>query len=452
MRKVIIVLIISVLGIQFVSSQTIINRDPEIERMVSGISSERLEQHVRKLVSFGTRHNMSEQNSTTSGIGASWNWIKAEFESYIPQSEGRLSVEFDEYKTGGEKQRIPMEITLKNVVATLKGTDPTDTRIIMMSAHLDSRALRDTDNTSMAPGANDDASGVAAMLEIARIISVKGYPATIIFTAVSGEEHGLLGAKSLAKKAKAENWNIVAFLNNDMIGNLGSSETFLNDNMQVRVFSEGVPAYETEAMASLRKYTSGENDGKARQLARYIKEVGERYVDQLEVTLVFRNDRFGRGGDHTPFCLEGFPAVRISEFNENFNRQHQVPRFENGIEFGDLPEFVDYEYVRKNTGINLATIVNLAMAPNEPVNCGIRMSGSANRTTLGWEAPRGGKKPAGYFVLMRDTYMPLWQKKIFVTGTEITLPYSRDNYFFAIQSVDEYGHESLPVFPGQSRR
>ena len=445
-------LIISVLVVPFSSGQTIIRKDPEIARMVSEISAVNIENHVRKLVSFETRHNMSEQNSATVGIGASWNWIKSEFESYIPSSGGRLTVEFDEYKTGGERQRIPNEITLKNVVATLKGTDPTDTRIIMMSAHLDSRAARDIDNTSLAPGANDDASGVAAMLEIARIISVRGYPATIIFTALSGEEHGLLGAKHLAKRAKEENWNIIALLNNDMIGNLGSSETLLNDNMRVRVFSEGVPAYETEAMASLRNYTSGENDGKARQLARYIKEVGERYVDQLEVTLVFRNDRFGRGGDHTPFCQQGFTAVRISEFNENYDRQHQVPRFENGIQYGDLPEFVDYEYVRKNTAVNLATIVNLAMAPNEPVNCGIRMSGSSNSTTVGWEAPRGGTKPAGYYVLMRETYWPLWQKKYFVTGTELTLPYSKDNYFFAIQSVDANGHESLPVFPGQSRR
>jgi len=451
MKKLIIILLISGLVAQNAISQSIIRQDPEIAAMVKEISSQNIEKHVRKLVSFGTRHNMSEQKSTEKGIGASWNWIKAEFESYIPSSGGRLTVAFDEYTIGGENQRIPREIKLKNVVATLKGTDPTDTRIIMMSAHFDSRALRDTDSTNLAPGANDDASGIAAMLEIARIISVKGYSATIIFTAVSGEEHGLLGAKNLAQKAKAENWNVIALLNNDMIGNADSNETLLYDNMRVRVFSEGVPAYETEAMASLRKYTSGENDGKARQLARYIKEVGERYVDQLEVTLVFRNDRFGRGGDHTPWCLEGFTAVRISEFNENYDRQHQIPRVENGMQYGDTPEFVNYEYVRKNTGINLATIVNLAMAPNEPLNCGIRTSGG-NSTTLGWEAPKTGKKPAGYYILMRETYMPLWQKKIFVTGTTVTLPYSKDNYFFAIQSVDENGHESLPVFPGQARR
>lgn len=452
MKRIVTAFIISVFGISPAFTQSIIQRDPGIAAMVKEISAERLEQHVRKLVSFETRHNMSEQNSPDKGIGASWNWIKAEFESYIPSSGGRLTVAFEDYKTGGERQRIPEEITLKNVVATLKGTDPEDSRIIMISGHLDSRAARDTDNKSLAPGANDDASGIAAMLEIARIMSKNGYSATIVFTAVSGEEHGLLGAKHMAQKAKDENWNIIALLNNDMIGNPDAGGTLAHTNMKVRVFSEGVPAFETDAMASLRRYTSGENDGKARQLARYIKEVGERYVDQLDVTLVFRNDRFGRGGDHTPFCQLGFTAVRISEFHENYDRQHQVPRFENGIQYGDLPEYVDYEYVRKNTALNLAVIANLAMAPYEPVNCGIRMSGTGNNTTIGWEAPKQGKKPAGYYVLMRETYMPLWEKKIFVTGTEITLPYSKDNYFFAVQSVDENGHESLPVFPGQMRR
>jgi hypothetical protein len=241
-------------------------------------------------------------------------------------------------------------------------------------------------------------------------------------------------------------------LNNDMIGNSGSSETLLNDNMRVRVFSEGVPALETEQMTALRKYTSGENDSKARQLARYIKETGERYVEQMNVTLIFRNDRFGRGGDHTPFCQEGFTAVRITEYNENYDRTHKIPVVENGIQYGDMPEYVDYEYVRKNAGINLASLANLALAPYEPVNCGIVTSGLTNKTTLKWESPGKGIKPAGYFILMRETYQPLWEKKIYVTGTEVTLPYSKDNYFFGIQSVDAAGHESLAVFPGQFRR
>jgi Zn-dependent M28 family amino/carboxypeptidase len=370
----------------------------------------------------------------------------------IPASEGRLEVKFEDYSVGGKGQRIPHQLNLKNVVATLKGAGPDDDRIIVISAHLDSRAALDNDSTGYAPGANDDGSGVAAILELVRIMSVRKFSATIVFMTVSGEEHGLFGAKFMASKAKKENWNIIAMLNNDMIGNSGSSETLLNDNMRVRVFSEGVPAFETEQMASLRKYTSGENDSRARQLARYIKETGERYVEQLNVSLVFRNDRFGRGGDHTPFCQEGFTAVRICEYNENYDRTHKIPAVVNGNQEGDLPEYVDYEYVRKNAGINLATIANLALAPYEPVNCGIVTGGLTNKTTLRWESPSKGVKPTGYYIMMRETYQPLWEKKIFVTGNEATLPYSKDNYFFGIQAVDAAGHESIAVFPGQVRK
>jgi len=420
--------------------------------MVEEVSREKIEQHVRKLVSFHTRHNMSLQNDPSKGIGAAWNWIKSEMEKSIPASDGRLEVKFEEYTVGGEGQRIPMETNLKNVVATLKGTDPGDDRKILISAHLDSRAALDADNTGFAPGANDDGSGVAAILELVRIMSVRKFPATMVFMAVSGEEHGLYGARHMAAKAKEEEWNIIAMLNNDMIGNSGSSETLLNDNMRVRVFSEGVPAFETGEMAARRKATSGENDGRARQLARYIKEIGKRYVDQLEVTLVFRNDRFGRGGDHSPFCQQGYPAVTICEFNENYDRTHKIPSIVNGIQEGDLPEYVDYEYVRKNAGVNLATMANLALAPCEPVNCEIVTGRLTNSTTLRWETPLKGSKPAGYYVLLRETYQPLWERKIFVTGNEITLPYSKDNYFFGIQSADVAGHESIPVFPGPVRR
>jgi hypothetical protein len=435
-----------------IAAQTIINRDPEISRLVDEISSERIENYVRTLVSFQTRHNLSSRDNPSQGIGAAWNWVKAEMEKNIPASQGRLEVKFEEYTVGGKGQRIPYPVKLKNVVATLRGTDPGDDRKILISAHLDSRVQLDNDSTSFAPGADDDGSGIAAILEMVRILSSGKFPATIVFMAVTGEEHGLYGARHMAAKAKNENWNIVAMLNNDMIGNNSSSETGLNDNMRVRVFSEGVPSYETEGMSALRKYTSGENDGKARQLARYIKETGERYVDQLNVTLVFRNDRFGRGGDHSPFCDQGFPAVRISEFNENYDRTHKLPAVVNGVQEGDLPEYVDYEYVRKNTGMNLATVANLALAPFEPANCGIVVSGLTNKTTLQWEAPSKGQKPSGYYILIRETWQPLWDKKVFVTGTEITLPYSKDNYFFGVQSVSASGHESLAVFPGQARR
>jgi Zn-dependent M28 family amino/carboxypeptidase len=451
MKKIITLLIF--ISVTLISvGQTLINRDPEIKKMVDEISKEKIEQHVRQMVSFHTRHNLSVQDDPAKGIGAAWNWVKAEMEKNIPASGGRLSVEFVDYSVGGQGQRIAQETKLKNVVATLKGTDPNDDRKILISAHLDSRAALDNDNTSFAPGANDDASGVAAILELMRIMSSRKFSATIVFMAVSGEEHGLYGAKFMAEKTKAENWNIIAMLNNDMIGNSGSSETLLNDNMRVRVFSEGVPALETEQMTALRKYTAGENDSRSRQLARYIKETGERYVDQMNVTLIFRNDRFGRGGDHTPFCQAGFTAVRICEFNENYDRTHKIPAVVNGIQEGDLPEYVDYEYVRKNAGVNLATIANLALAPCEPLNCGIVTSGLTNNTTIKWTAPMVGVKPAGYYILMRETYQPLWEKKIFVTGTEATLPYSKDNYFFGIQSVDAAGHESIAVYPGQARR
>lgn len=275
MRKTILSSMFLILS-YYLSAQTIINRDPEIKKMVDEISKERLEQSVRKLVSFHTRHSMSSQNDPSVGIGAAWNWIKAEMDKNIPSSEGRLDVRFEEYTAGGKGQRIPHLIKLKNVVATLKGTDPGDDRIILISAHLDSRATIDNDSTGYAPGANDDGSGVAAILELLRIMSARKFSATIVFMAVSGEEQGLYGAKFMAAKAKKENWNIIAMINNDMIGNSGSSETLLNDNMRVRVFSEGIPAYETEQMASQRKYNSGENDSRARQLARYIKETGER--------------------------------------------------------------------------------------------------------------------------------------------------------------------------------
>ncbi len=452
MKKTLFILAISLFLTQVTFTQTTINRDPEIKKMVDEISRDNIEKTVRKLVSFNSRNNLSVQNDPNEGIGAAWNWIKAEMEKSIPDSEGRLSVELVGYKVGGEGQRIKTELELQNVVATLKGNDPNDDRIFLISAHLDSRAADNNDGKVFAPGANDDASGVAAIMEMVRIMSKKSFSGTIIFTAVSGEEHGLYGSAHMANIAKKENWNLVAMLNNDMIGNSGSSETLLNDNMRVRVFSEGVPALETEQMAKSRAYTSAENDGKARQLARYIKEVGERYVDQLTVTLIFRNDRFGRGGDHTPFCKQGFTAVRITEFNENYDRTHKVVEEKDGIKYGDMPEFVDYEYVRKNAGINLATLANLAWAPYAPENVGIKLSGMSNSSTLTWEAPEKGKKPTGYYLMMRETYQPLWERKIYVEGTSITIPYSKDNYFFAVQSVDENGHESVPVFPAPARR
>lgn len=432
-------------------TQTIINRDKDIEAMVSEIKAENLEKYILEMVSFGTRHTLSGTQGPNRGIEPSQDWVLEKFRSFEADAGGRLSSEIDMFVVEPDGRRIREQANIGNVMATLKGTDPNDDRVFIISGHLDSRALDVMDAKIDAPGANDDGSGVAAVIELARIMSKRSFPATIIFVAVTGEEQGLIGATHLAKRAKEENWNLVAMLNNDMIGNSNSSETHLNDNTRMRVFSEGIPMMETEEMANIRRYTNGENDSKSRQLARYIKETGERYVDQLEIKLVYRNDRFLRGGDHTPFAREGFTAIRMCEYNENYYHQHENVRKEDGIQYGDLPEFVDYHYVRKIAGANLATLANLALAPASPEGVGIDVSRLSNTSTLKWNAPKIGKA-IGYYVLMRETDQSTWEKKFFTTNTEHTLPYSKDNYFFAVQAVGEDGHESLPVFPVPLRR
>jgi hypothetical protein len=444
MKKILLLLTCFTYNFAFAQTQ-IIHRDAEIERMVKEISATNLEKYVRDLAGFRTRHTLSP-NNPKEGISASQQYVLNHFKSFEAASGGRLTSFIDTYTIPADSRRIPTDTQSGNVMATLKGTDPNDDRVFIISAHVDSRAL-DVMNTKIdAPGANDDGSGVAAVIELARIMSQKSFPSTIIFVAVSGEEQGLKGAAYLAEKAKKENWNLVAMLNNDMIGNSNSSETNINDNTRVRIFSEGVPAAETEQMTAIRRYTNGENDSKSRQLARYMKEVGERYVDQLEVKLVYRNDRFLRGGDHTPFAREGFTAIRVCEMNENYYHQHENVRVENGIQYGDLPEFVDFEYMRKVTGINLASLYSMASAPSEPQSVGIDVRKLSNTSILKWEAPAKGKAK-GYYVLMRETDSSTWEKKFYTEENTLTIPYSKDNYFFAVQSVDENGHESMAVFP-----
>jgi Zn-dependent M28 family amino/carboxypeptidase len=302
------------------------------------------------------------------------------------------------------------------------------------------------DREGDAPGANDDASGVAAVMECARVMSSRNFPATIVFIAFSGEEQGLLGANFLASKAKKENWQIEAMLNNDIMGSNNSNETNIINNTQVRIFSEAFSVADTGRRFQQIRSLGLENDGKARQLARYIKEVGERYVDQLEVKMIYRNDRFLRGGDHTPFVAQGYAAVRITEMNENYYHQHQDVRKENNIQYGDLPEFMDFEYLRKNTAMNLSCLANLAKAPAQPQDVSILTRRLTNYSNIRWKAPETGKVK-GYYVLIRETSSPVWEKKIFTSNTELDLPYSKDNYFFGVQSVSEDGNESLPVIP-----
>jgi len=431
-------------------AQITITRDPVIEQMVNEISPDSLRSYIQTMVNFGTRNTLSTQTEKKRGIGAARLYVLQKFNEFAAQSNGRLSSIIDTTTLQPDKRRVDTALLLGNVVATLKGTDPADTRIFIISGHLDNMRTNVMDRTGDAPGANDDASGVAAVMECARIMSKKKFSATIIFMAVSGEEQGLLGSTYMATKARKENLNIEALLNNDIMGSNNSNETNNINNTQVRVFSEGLPAYELDKNAKNIRQLGLENDGKSRQLARYVKETGERYVDNLDIKLIYRNDRFLRGGDHTPFVENGFTAVRITEMNENYTRQHQNVRIENGIQYGDLIEFIDFEYLRKNTGMNLSTLANLAKAPSMPEEVKIDVKKLGNSSSLYWKKPTTGAVK-GYYLLMRETTNAFWQKKIFTSATEITVPYSKDNYFFAVQSVNETGNESLPVVPGVGR-
>jgi Zn-dependent M28 family amino/carboxypeptidase len=426
--------------------QTIINPDPEISQMVSEISPDSLRSYINTLVAFGTRNTLSTQSDAKRGIGAARNWVLKKFNEFSKQSSGRLTAFSDTTTLQPDGNRVNAPVLLGNVVATLKGTDLNDNRIFIISGHLDTRRTNVMDITGDAPGADDDGSGTSAVMECARIMSKHSFPATIIFVAVSGEEQGLLGSAYMAAKAKKENRNIEAVLNNDIMGSNNSNETNITDNTKVRVFSEGLPAYETEKKALEIRALGLENDGKSRQLARYVKEVGERYVDHLEVVMIYRNDRFLRGGDHIPYLQRGFTAVRITEMNENYTRQHQDVRMENNIQYGDLPQYIDYEYLRKNTALNLSNLANLAKAPSVPEEVKIEIKKLSNSTSLSWKQSKSGREK-GYYVLIRETTSAVWEKKIFTSARQIRLPYSKDNYLFAVQSVNESGNESLPVVP-----
>lgn len=428
------------------SSQVVIHPYSPVVDLVRGISRDSLQLYIHKLVSFGTRHTLSSQTDANHGIGAARNWILHEFQQDGLHSHGRMTAKMESWTEPANHHRIDRPVIMGNVIATIKGTDPHDDRIFIVSAHLDSRCTNIMDSTDAAPGANDDGSGVAAVLEMARLLSRFPLKATVMLVTVTGEEQGLTGASHLAEEAKRESWNVADMINNDMIGNSVSSGTDKHDNTKVRVFSEGIPLAETPQEERLRKALSGENDSKSRELARYIKMIGDTYAGDLSVVLEYRRDRFLRGGDHIPFQERGFTAVRLTDFYENFDHQHQDVRTENGVLYGDLPQFVDYEYLRKNTCLNLATIACLANAPSAPREVKIDVSRLSNYTRLFWQSPEYGKAK-GYYVLMRETDSPVWQKKFYTGKTEMTLPYSKDNFFFAVQSVGEDGMMSVPVFP-----
>lgn len=452
MKKILYFILPAFLFCPFLPSQaqTTVQRDPVIAQMVGQVSSDSLKAHVEKLVSFGTRHTLSGSQGKR-GIVPAREWILSKFQEYGKQAGGRLTSTIDTWTLQPDGRRVDKVVEMGNVMATLKGTDPADDRIFLVSGHMDSRVSDVMNRTDDAPGANDDGSGTAAVIELVRVMSQQAFPATIIFVTVTGEEQGLLGADHLAQRAVDEKWNLEAMLNNDIMGSNNSHDTHIINNTIVRVFSEGLSGFETDkTAASVRQYGL-ENDGKARTLARYVKEVGERYVDQLEVRMIYRNDRYLRGGDHTPFVNRNFAAVRITEMNENFQHQHQDVRTENGVEYGDKVEHMDFEYLRKNTALNLANLGNLAKSPMQPQNVTMDVRTLSNTTKLYWQAPKTGKVK-GYYILMRETHWPTWQKKIFTDKLGAELPYSKDNYFFAVQAVSEDGNEGLPVIPKPGMR
>jgi hypothetical protein len=347
-------------------------------------------------------------------------------------------------------QRVPKETKLVNVVAMLPGTQAeSKDRLYVVSGHYDSCVCSQgmTDAESDAPGASDDASGTAAVMEMARVMSKYQFDATIIFMTVPGEEQGLLGAAHWAQEAKKKNLNVAAMFTNDIIGNTFGGNG-VRDTRRVRVFSEGVPTTETEAEARQRQSSGGENDGPSRQLARYIKEIGERYVNNFEVTLVFRRDRYGRGGDHNAFLQQGYTAVRFTEPNEDFTRQHQKVREENGIKYGDVFEMVDPAYIAQVARINASALASMALAPAPPTGVQFKTGRQEYDTTVAWQA---NKEPdvVGYRIVWRATYQPIWQRSVEVGNVAefVMKGLSKDDYFFAVQAVDKDGNASVPTFP-----
>jgi Zn-dependent M28 family amino/carboxypeptidase len=415
---------------------------PLLRAVAADVDPKALESTIRSLVGFGTRHTLSETRSDTRGIGAARRWVKTRFEAISKDCGGCLTIETpSEVVTG---RRVPAPTEVMNVLAIQKGTtDPS--RVIIIAGHLDSRVSDVMDFTSDAPGANDDASGVAAVIEAARILSKHRFPATLVFAALSGEEQGLYGGKVLANHARAKGWKVEADLNNDIVGNSRGQSGVMN-NTQVRVFSEGTKAVETPEQANSRRYNGGEVDSPSRNLARYLDGLAERYLNNFDVVMVYRTDRYGRGGDQVPLLEAGYPAVRVTEAAENYDRQHQDLRTENGRPYGDTIEGVDFAYLAQVTRLNTVAMASLASAPAPP--SGVKIEGAVSPDTkVSWTATPGA---AGHRVWWRGTTDPTWRFNRWVAdGTTTALKdVVIDDWFFGVSSVSQDGWESPVVFPG----
>jgi hypothetical protein len=422
--------------------------DPQIAAALRQISAPRIQSNIEKLVSFQTRSTLSAQDPVSiasgRGIGAAREWIKSEFERYARDCGGCLQVKLDNF-TEAPGGRIPKPTEITNVYAVMKGFDPESSRrIVLVSGHYDSRNSDNLNITDLAPGANDDGSGTAVSLECARVLSQLKFPATIIFLTVAGEEQGLNGSSHFAKMAKSATWEIEAVLNNDIVG---GDRSLQQDANVVRVFSEGVPIAANDDELRQIRNVGGESDSASRQLARYIADVGRTYDAGVKPTLTFRLDRYLRGGDHISFNEQGYAAVRFTEFREDYNHQHQNVRTENGVQFGDLPKFVNFDYVANVARLNAATLASLASAPSPPAKVRLLTTKLENDSTLTWEPSPGGRV-ASYEVLWRATTSPEWEHVRAVGNvTRATLPMSKDNSIFAVRAVNNQGHLSLAVTP-----
>jgi len=426
--------------------------DPRIAAALQQVSAQRIQANIEKLVSFGTRLTLSAQDPPSiaagRGIGAAREWIKAEFETYSKECGGCLEVKTDSF-TEEPTERIPKATDITNVYAVLKGADAANAkRMVLVTGHYDSRNSDTLDVNGDAPGANDDGSGTAVSLECARVLSKMKFPATIVFLTVAGEEQGLNGSRHFAKMAKDQGWDLEAALNNDIVGGDKSAE---QDHSVVRVFSEGVPTAATEQDLRRIRGLGGESDSGSRELARYVAEVGRVYDAGVKPMLVFRLDRYLRGGDHFAFNQQGFSAVRFTEFREDFHHQHQNVRTENGIEYGDSLKFVDFDYVARVARLNAATLASLASGAAPPVNVHLLTKDLENDSTLTWEASPGGLATE-YEVVWRATTSPEWEQAQNVgNATRTTTKLSKDNVIFAVRAVDRSGHRSLPVVPVPER-
>ena len=422
-----------------------------IPEMLSKVSAERIEANIRKLVSFGTRNSLSDPDDEKRGIGAARRWIKSELERC---SEGTpLEVAYDEHLVESGS-RVPKPTRFVNVVATLPGTQPESrNRIYVVSGHYDSMPSSPTDAVKDAPGANDDGSGTAVSMELACVMSHYSFDATLVFMAVAGEEQGLYGSTGWAKNARDRGLDIAGMLDDDIVGNTRDAEGHI-DRGRIRLFAQGVPAEKTLPDAVVQALqTGGENDLPTRQLARFVQEAQLRFVPELRVQVIWRRDRYLRGGDHFPFQDAGYPAVRFTEPVENWNHQHQDVRVENGVQYGDLPEFVDFGYVANVARVNAAALASLALGPSVPKGVEIETLKLENDTTLGWK-PNPEPDVAGYRIVWRDTTAPAWQHEKDVGNvTRATLTgISKDDYSFGVQAYDRDGNLSVAAYPEPARR